>query len=101
MDRQAGEFRYNGPVVLAMPTQFRECEPADSRFREVETALRAILYRLGRMLQIIGMILLPLAIAGNLSPEDPLSLKESLSLSGAGIGIFTVGWLIQRAGIRP
>jgi hypothetical protein len=63
--------------------------------------VRAILYRLGRVLQIIGMILLPLAVAGNLSPENPLSLKQSLVLSGLGIGVFVLGWLIQQASMPP
>ncbi len=63
--------------------------------------MRAILYRLGRVLQIIGMILLPLAVAGNLSPENPLSLKQSLVLSGLGIGVFVLGWLIQQASMPP
>jgi hypothetical protein len=58
------------------------------------------LYRLGRLLQLIGLLLLPLAIAGNLSPENTLSLRQSLMMSGAGIAVFTLGWLIQQAG-RP
>jgi hypothetical protein len=58
------------------------------------------LYRLGRLLQVIGMILLPLAVAGNLSPQNTLSLRESLMLSGVGVAVFALGWLIQQAG-RP
>jgi hypothetical protein len=58
--------------------------------------VQPILYRLARMLQVIGMILLPLAIAGNLSPEKPLSLKASLTLSGIGIVVFIAGWLLQQ-----
>jgi hypothetical protein len=60
--------------------------------------VRPILYRLGRTLQLIGMILLPLAVAGNLSPENALSLKASLMLSGLGIGVFVLGYLLQQAG---
>ena len=56
-----------------------------------------MLYRIGRVLQVIGLILLPLAIAGNLSPERPLDLRESLSLSAVGIIIFGVGYLMQQA----
>jgi hypothetical protein len=63
--------------------------------------VRAILYRLGRLLQLIGMIVLPLAIAGNLAPDNALSLKESLTLSGVGIGVFGLGWLLQQAGSPP
>jgi hypothetical protein len=59
--------------------------------------MRPILYRLARMLQLAGMILLPLAIAGNLSPENPLSLKASLTISSIGIGVFVLGWLLQQS----
>ena len=36
------------------------------------------MYRLGRLLQLVGMIVLPVAIAGNLVPENPLDLRQSL-----------------------
>ena len=56
------------------------------------------LYRLGRLLQLIGMIMLPLAIVANISPTEQVDLKTSLMMSGAGILIFGLGWLIQQAG---
>ena len=59
-----------------------------------------VLYKVGRVLQLAGMIILPLAIAGNLSPQNTLNLKESLMLSGTGVVVFTVGWFLQQAG-RP
>ena len=62
--------------------------------------MRGVLYKLGRAMQLVGMILLPLAIAGNLSPEHTLDLKESLMLSGTGVVVFIVGWFLQQAG-RP
>lgn len=77
---------------------FENDERADSRFREEETRVGPMLYRLGRLLQLAGMIMLPLAIAGNLAPENPLELRTSLMLSGIGIVVFIVGWLIQQAG---
>jgi hypothetical protein len=57
-----------------------------------------LLYLLGRLLQLAGMILLPLAIAGNLSPHDPLELRTSLTISAVGVGVFVVGYLLQQAG---
>jgi hypothetical protein len=57
----------------------------------------AFLYRLGRVLQFIGLILLPVAIAGNLSPNNPLNLRDSLMLSGLGVVVFLVGYLVQQA----
>jgi hypothetical protein len=57
------------------------------------------MYTLGRLLQLVGLVLLPLAIAGNLVNER-LNLKQSLGLSAIGIGVFSVGWLLQQ-GARP
>ena len=59
-----------------------------------------LLYRLGRALQILGMILLPVAIAGNIAPEQPLDMRTSLTVSGVGVAIFVIGYLMQQAG-RP
>jgi hypothetical protein len=57
-----------------------------------------MLYRLGRLLQIVGLFLLPLAIAGNLSPERPMDLRSSLSLSAVGVLVFGLGYLLQQMG---
>jgi len=57
-----------------------------------------MLYKLGRLLQIVGLILLPLAIAGNLSPKDPMDLRQSLTLSTIGIVVFIAGYFMQQAG---
>lgn len=56
------------------------------------------LYRIGRLFQLAGMVLLPVAIAGNLSPENPLELRTSLMISGVGVAVFVLGYLIQQAG---
>jgi len=55
-------------------------------------------YKLGRFLQLVGLILLPVAIAGNLAPDMPLSLQMSLMVSGIGVAVFTLGWWLQKAG---
>jgi uncharacterized membrane protein YGL010W len=59
-----------------------------------------MLYQLGRLLQVIGMIILPLAIVANVAPEHTIDLRTSLTFSSIGIGIFGVGWLIQQAARR-
>lgn len=59
-----------------------------------------MLYKLGRLLQLLGMLILPLAIAGNLAPGEPLNLRQSLTLSGVGIGVFSLGWLLQQSSKR-
>jgi hypothetical protein len=53
-----------------------------------------LLYQISRFLQAVGMILLPIAIAGNVA--EKIDLKESLSLSSIGILIFVAGWLLQQ-----
>jgi hypothetical protein len=58
-------------------------------------------YRLARILQLLGLIIVPVAIAGNLAeiPGSPyqLSLKQSLLLSAVGVGLFYLGrWLQPR-----
>lgn len=57
-----------------------------------------MLYKLGRLLQILGLILLPLAIAGNLSPERPMDLRASLTLSAVGVIVFGLGYGLQQMG---
>ncbi len=58
-----------------------------------------MLYRVARLLQFAGLVILPVAIAGNMADER-LSLKQSLTLSAVGIFVFFVGWLLQQ-GTRP
>ncbi len=64
--------------------------------------MRTLLYKLGRLLQVVGMVLLPLAVAGNLVPEEAhrIDLRTSLALSAVGVAVFAVGWLLQQSG-RP
>jgi hypothetical protein len=58
-----------------------------------------MLYKLGRVLQIVGLILLPFAIAGNLAPEPQgIDLRTSLSLSAIGVLVFGLGYLLQQMG---
>jgi hypothetical protein len=57
-----------------------------------------MLYKLGRILQLAGLIILPLAIAGEVA--EKMDLKESLVLSTVGIIVFFLGWLLQQAGRR-
>jgi hypothetical protein len=54
------------------------------------------MYTIARGLQLLGLLILPVAIAGNIV-EERLSLKESLELSTIGVIVFAVGWLLQQA----
>lgn len=55
-----------------------------------------MLYKVGRFLQLGGLILLPIAMAGEISGNH--DLKRMLILTAAGGILFAAGWLIQEAG---
>jgi hypothetical protein len=55
-------------------------------------------YKLGRLLQLAGLILLPVAMAGNLAPDTPVSLWRMLLLTGVGVALFAVGRVLQNTG---
>jgi len=59
-----------------------------------------MLFKLGRILQIAGMLILPVGMVGNMYDQRLVSVQESLTIAGVGIVVFCVGWLLQQAA-RP
>lgn len=57
-----------------------------------------MLYKFGRLLQLLGLLILPVAIAGDATGR--VEFKHSLSLSAVGMVVFFLGWLVQQAA-RP
>ncbi|MCI0640010.1 MAG: hypothetical protein L0Y70_13140 [Gemmataceae bacterium] len=57
-----------------------------------------MLYQLSRLMQFAGLIILPVAISGNVA--EKLDLKQSLILSSIGVLVFFGGWLLQQTS-RP
>ncbi|MCI0376304.1 MAG: hypothetical protein L0215_01725 [Gemmataceae bacterium] len=53
-----------------------------------------MLYQLSRLMQFAGLIILPVAISGNVA--EKLDLKQSLILSSIGVLVFFGGWLLQQ-----
>jgi hypothetical protein len=53
-------------------------------------------YRLGRFLQLLGLLIAPVGLAGTLARPDLMGEREELAALGLGILIFAVGWLLQR-----
>ena len=53
-----------------------------------------MVYRIARFLQFAGLLILPIAISGNVA--EKLDLRESLSLSAAGVLVFIIGWALQQ-----
>jgi hypothetical protein len=59
-----------------------------------------MLYKLARFLQVLGLLISPVGIAGNVARPEEVSVKMSLMIAGLGILIFAIGWLLQQAA-RP
>jgi hypothetical protein len=57
-----------------------------------------MLYKLGRFLQIAGMIIVPVGMAGNIVRPEQVSVNDSLMVMLFGLVVFGVGWLLQQAG---
>ena len=52
-----------------------------------------IRYRIGRALQVLGLLVLPFAIVSELL--EKVGLGQSLLIAGAGAGLFYIGVAIQ------
>jgi hypothetical protein len=59
-----------------------------------------MLYKTGRFLQLIGLILLPVGMAGNLARPEEFGTTSVFVLLLVGAGIFTLGYLIQQMARR-
>jgi len=59
-----------------------------------------ILYKVGRFLQLLGLIVAPAGVAFNVADPVRVPIKTSLLIAGVGVVVFIVGYLLQQAG-RP
>jgi hypothetical protein len=55
-------------------------------------------YKIGRFLQLLGLILLPVGMAGNLAQPKEISPGIVLITLVTGAAIFTIGYLLQQSG---
>lgn len=53
-----------------------------------------MLYKFSRVLQFLGLVILPVALSGNLAEQ--LTLWQSLTLSSVGVLLFCAGWQLQQ-----
>ena len=68
-----------------------------------------MLYKLGRFLQLVGLVVMPVGIAGNMARPEEVGVKAELTIAGAGLVVFVIGWLLQQSarpqllqqGVRP
>jgi hypothetical protein len=47
-------------------------------------------------MQVVGMIMLPLAMAGNLAPGSHQTVGQMMWLTAVGIAVFAAGYVIQQ-----
>ena len=59
-----------------------------------------MLFRIGRFLQVAGMLILPVGMAGNILDPDHVSVKDSLVVAAIGCLVFGAGWVLQQT-TRP
>ncbi len=59
-----------------------------------------MLYRLGRFLQLLGLLIAPVGLAGNLARQDLVSEGRELGILLIGVLVFGLGWSLQQ-GRRP
>jgi hypothetical protein len=55
-----------------------------------------MLYKIGRFLQLLGLLITPVGVAGNLAREELIDLKTSLAIAAGGALLFFLGWLLQQ-----
>lgn len=60
-----------------------------------------MLYKLGRFLQVLGLLIMPLGMVGNINDPERVTVKGSLIIAAVGIGVFGLGWVLQQGGRRP
>jgi hypothetical protein len=60
-----------------------------------------MLYKLGRFLQVIGLIVPLFGVSGNLARPDKITLGVMLGMAAAGMAIFYLGRAVQGWGGSP
>lgn len=59
-----------------------------------------MLYKLGRFLQLLGLLIVPVGLAGTFAKPNEVGERAELTIAAAGALVFFVGWLVQQ-GTRP
>jgi len=57
-----------------------------------------MLYKAGRFLQLLGLLIAPAGVVGNIVQREVVTEGVMLSILAVGGGIFLFGWLVQQAG---
>lgn len=57
-----------------------------------------MLRKLGRFLQLVGLVILPAGMAGNMVDPQRVGVWPMLTIAAVGLLIFTTGWYLQQVG---
>jgi len=57
-----------------------------------------MLYKIARFLQLLGLLIVPFAMSGQIL--EKLTVPQMLIVTGVGVAVFTLAWLLQQA-VRP
>jgi hypothetical protein len=55
-----------------------------------------MIYKLGRFLQLLGLLVLPVGVAGNIARPEMVGVRATLAIAIAGIAVFAAGWGLQQ-----
>jgi hypothetical protein len=58
--------------------------------------MTSMLYKTGRFLQLLGLLIVPAGPAGNLARPEAIGVRGSIAIAGSGMVIFFLGWLLQQ-----
>lgn len=59
-----------------------------------------MLYKFGRFFQLLGLMIAPAGIVGNIVQRDAVTEGVMLTILAVGAGVFLAGWFLQQLG-RP
>lgn len=54
--------------------------------------------KLGRFLQLAGLLILPAGMAGNMVDPQRVGVWPMLTIAAVGLVVFTIGWYLQQVG---
>jgi hypothetical protein len=55
-----------------------------------------MVFKLGRFLQLLGLLIAPAGVVGNLVQRDVVTEGVMLTILFVGGGVFLIGWLLQQ-----
>jgi len=60
-----------------------------------------MLHRIGRFLQLLGLLIAPVGLAGSIARPELISQGRELGILALGVLVFGLGWSLQRSASPP